>query len=82
MREGSAHRSADRRLSTLGRHLSGQSTSSAASRLPPMASEIAASAIAPSPTAGFHGGSVFAHVVQAPEDPILGVIIRFVAMDR
>lgn len=47
-----------------------------------MASEIADSAIAPSPTAGFHGGSVFAHVVQAPEDPILGVIIRFVAMDR
>lgn len=82
MREGAGCRSADRRLSTLQRHLSGHSPSFAAACLPPMASENSDGVIAPSPTAGFYGGSVFAHVVQAPEDPILGVIIRFVALDR
>ncbi|KAL0728284.1 hypothetical protein Bca4012_024377 [Brassica carinata] len=30
-----------------------------------------------SPTSGVTGGSVFAHLVQAPEDPILGVTIAY-----
>ncbi|URD98534.1 Aspartate aminotransferase [Musa troglodytarum] len=33
--------------------------------------------IAPSPAAGLYGGSVFANVVQAPEDPILGVTVAY-----
>ncbi|CAL9755288.1 unnamed protein product [Musa acuminata subsp. burmannicoides] len=33
--------------------------------------------IAPSPAAGNYGGSVFANVVQAPEDPILGVTVAY-----
>ncbi|CAL9072974.1 aspartate aminotransferase, cytoplasmic-like [Musa acuminata AAA Group] len=33
--------------------------------------------IAPSPAAGIYGGSVFANVVQAPEDPILGVTVAY-----
>ncbi|CAL9050435.1 unnamed protein product [Musa banksii] len=33
--------------------------------------------IAPSPGAGIYGGSVFANVVQAPEDPILGVTVAY-----
>ncbi|XP_073108856.1 aspartate aminotransferase, cytoplasmic isoform X2 [Elaeis guineensis] len=77
VRDSTGYRSADRRLSTLGRHLGALSPSSAASRLPPMASENPTGTIAPSPTAGFYGGSVFAHVVQAPEDPILGVTVAY-----
>ncbi|KAG1346722.1 putative Aspartate aminotransferase 3, chloroplastic [Cocos nucifera] len=77
VRESTGYRSADRRLSTLRRHLGGSSPSSAASRHPPMASESSTGAIASSPTAGFYGGSVFAHVVQAPEDPILGVTVAY-----
>lgn len=53
-----------RRLAALARHLGVGDTSLVPSR---------GEAINPSPTAGFHGGSVFANVAQAPEDPILGV---------
>uniref|UniRef100_A0A7N0V5X0 Aspartate aminotransferase n=1 Tax=Kalanchoe fedtschenkoi TaxID=63787 RepID=A0A7N0V5X0_KALFE len=53
---------ADRRLATLARHLES----------PPQGSE---SSIFASPTAA--GNSVFAHVVQAPEDPILGVTVAY-----
>ncbi|URD98880.1 hypothetical protein MUK42_34900 [Musa troglodytarum] len=41
--------------------------------LNPMASRTLVEAVAPSPTAGSHGESALAHVVQAREDPILGV---------
>lgn len=57
----------DRRISALARHLVGDSASSMASQNPNDQT------IAPSPTAAFHGDSVFANIVQAPEDPILGV---------
>lgn len=59
---------ADRRLSALARHLDGSSASST------MDSHNYNHAISASATSGSgFGGSVFAHVVQAPEDPILGV---------
>lgn len=50
----------DRRLNTLARHLG---------EIPDQ--NQMASNISPSPTAS--SDSVFAHIVQAPEDPILGV---------
>lgn len=56
----------DRRLSALVRHLAGSS--------PELDSQ---SFVSASPTAGFHGNSVFSHVVQAPEDPILGVTVAY-----
>ncbi|PKA61047.1 Aspartate aminotransferase, cytoplasmic [Apostasia shenzhenica] len=60
-----------RRLSTLGRHLSGH--------FPAMASENPNFTISPSPTAGTYGSaaSVFACIAQAPEDPILGVTVAY-----
>ncbi|KAG6484947.1 hypothetical protein ZIOFF_053472 [Zingiber officinale] len=57
-----------RRLATLARHLSVGDTSLISSR---------GEAIDTAPTAGFHGGSVFANVAQAPEDPILGVTVAY-----
>ncbi|KAK6129735.1 hypothetical protein DH2020_036536 [Rehmannia glutinosa] len=56
---------ADRRLSALVRHLEGHSMDSANH------------SIAAAPTSGSTGAriSVFDHVVRAPEDPILGVIL-------
>ena len=57
---------ADRRLSALARHLEGSSPSSTMDTN---------HTISASATSGSDfGGSVFAHVVQAPEDPILGVL--------
>ncbi|KAG9456149.1 hypothetical protein H6P81_000657 [Aristolochia fimbriata] len=61
--------STDRRLSALTRHLVGDSALSSSS--------MASSQVAPSPTAAGFGGSVFANVVQAPEDPILGVTVAY-----
>ncbi|KAK8948932.1 Aspartate aminotransferase, cytoplasmic [Platanthera zijinensis] len=63
--------SAERRLSTLSHHLTGHSAS--------MASEIPISALSPSATAGSYGGvsSVFVNILQAPEDPILGVTVAY-----
>lgn len=55
----------DRRINALVRHLV-ESSSSA------MADSLSAS-----PTSSLHTDSVFAHVVRAPEDPILGVISLF-----
>ncbi|XP_074576689.1 aspartate aminotransferase, cytoplasmic [Curcuma longa] len=57
-----------RRLATLARHLGVGDTSLESSR---------GEVINPAPTAGFHGGSVFANVAQAPEDPILGVTVAY-----
>lgn len=60
----------DRRLSALLRHFQGNTTPPP----PPMDSQ----GISASPTAGgFHGDSVFANIVQAPEDPILGVTVAY-----
>ncbi|PSR91250.1 Aspartate aminotransferase [Actinidia chinensis var. chinensis] len=59
----------DRRLNSLLRHID---PSIASSSLSSMDSQISAS-----PTSGFHGDSVFAHVVQAPEDSILGVTVAY-----
>ncbi|XP_075487565.1 aspartate aminotransferase 3, chloroplastic-like [Primulina tabacum] len=58
---------ADRRLTTLARHLESSTMDSANQ------------SIDVSPTSGFSGGqnSVFHHVVQAPEDPILGVTVAY-----
>ncbi|KAI0522949.1 hypothetical protein KFK09_005338 [Dendrobium nobile] len=63
--------SANRRLSKLAHHLTGHS--------PAMASESHSSALSPSPTAGSYGAaaSVFAGILQAPEDPILGVTVAY-----
>ncbi|GLU01429.1 hypothetical protein SLE2022_187360 [Rubroshorea leprosula] len=56
----------DRRLSALVRHLTGSSL------------EIdSQSILSASPTSGFHGDSVFSHIVRAPEDPILGVTVAY-----
>ena len=52
----------DRRINALVRHLVEPSSSA-------MADSISAS-----PTSSLNTDSVFAHVVRAPEDPILGVI--------
>ncbi|PPS08592.1 hypothetical protein GOBAR_AA12072 [Gossypium barbadense] len=60
----SSSSSADRRLNALVRHLA----------TPSMVSQ---TAVAFSPTSGFHGDSVFSHVVRAPEDPILGVTVAY-----
>ncbi|KAF5748248.1 Aspartate aminotransferase 3 [Tripterygium wilfordii] len=54
----------DRRISALARHLSGASSSPAMD-------------ISASPTSSSRGNSVFNHLVQAPEDPILGVTVAF-----
>ncbi|KAB2019887.1 hypothetical protein ES319_D07G027200v1 [Gossypium barbadense] len=60
----SSSSSADRRLNALVRHLA-------------TASMVSQTAVAFSPTSGFHGDSVFSHVVRAPEDPILGVTVAY-----
>ncbi|KAI5669324.1 hypothetical protein M9H77_19177 [Catharanthus roseus] len=57
--------STDRRISVLAGHLEGSSSSS------PMES----TSVSVSPTSA--SGSVFSHVVQAPEDPILGVTVAY-----
>ncbi|XP_010254083.1 PREDICTED: aspartate aminotransferase, cytoplasmic-like [Nelumbo nucifera] len=62
----------DRRLSALVRHL-GVGDHSASS----MESQDPNPAISPSATAAFSGDSVFANIVQAPEDPILGVTVAY-----
>ncbi|XP_072990438.1 aspartate aminotransferase, cytoplasmic [Typha latifolia] len=73
--------SSGRRLNTLIRHLGGDSSSASNfayfEASPPMASQNPSDLIAPSPAAGSYGGSVFAAVVQAPEDPILGVTVAY-----
>lgn len=51
---------ADRRLSALARHLEGSTAA-------------VGMVVSASPTSGFNGDSVFAHVARGPEDPILGV---------
>ncbi|KAF3446440.1 hypothetical protein FNV43_RR11619 [Rhamnella rubrinervis] len=61
----SSSSSADRRLSALVRHLGVEDSTSAMSD------------ISANPTSAFNGDSVFAHVVQAPEDPILGVTVAY-----
>ncbi|XP_010532471.1 PREDICTED: aspartate aminotransferase 3, chloroplastic [Tarenaya hassleriana] len=66
--EFSSSSSSDRRIGTLLRHLVGGSESLA---MDPRSS------VAASPTSGIAGGSVFAHLVQAPEDPILGVTVAY-----
>lgn len=61
----------DRRLKALARHLVDSSP------VPVMDShsQNPNDTVSPSPTSSaFHAGSVFAHIVRAPEDPILGVI--------
>ncbi|XP_010110107.2 aspartate aminotransferase 3, chloroplastic [Morus notabilis] len=55
----------DRRLNTLVRHLLVENSSSVMD------------SISASPTSAFHGDSVFAHIVRAPEDPILGVTVAY-----
>ena len=57
----SSSSSSDRRIGALLRHLNSGSDSDNLSSL------------YASPTSGGTGGSVFSHLVQAPEDPILGV---------
>jgi hypothetical protein len=56
----------DRRLSALARHLVDAS--------PAMDSQNPNDTVSASPTSGVQADSVFAHVVRAPEDPILGVL--------
>ncbi|KAJ8637561.1 hypothetical protein MRB53_011828 [Persea americana] len=68
----------NRRISALARHLlshpaSSSSSSSSMASLNPNDDQM----ISSSPTAAFHGDSVFANVVQAPEDPILGVTVAY-----
>ncbi|XXG55857.1 hypothetical protein AAC387_Pa03g3424 [Persea americana] len=66
----------NRRISALARHLlshSASSSSSSMASLNPNDDQM----ISSSPTAAFHGDSVFANVVQAPEDPILGVTVAY-----
>ncbi|XP_021894948.1 aspartate aminotransferase, cytoplasmic [Carica papaya] len=58
----------DRRLSTLSRHLSNDSSPSVID---------SQGTLTASRTAAFHRDSVFAHLVRAPEDPILGVTIAY-----
>ncbi|KAE8056592.1 hypothetical protein FH972_013348 [Carpinus fangiana] len=59
----------DRRLNALARHLVDAS--------PAMDSQNPNYTVSASPTSGFHADSVFAHVVRAPEDPILGVTVAY-----
>ncbi|XP_057957379.1 aspartate aminotransferase, cytoplasmic-like [Malania oleifera] len=59
-----------RRLSALARHLEGSPASSMASQNPNQT-------ISASLTSGYYGDSVFAHLVRAPEDPILGVTVAY-----
>ncbi|XP_031282510.1 aspartate aminotransferase, cytoplasmic-like isoform X2 [Pistacia vera] len=64
---GQASSPTDRRLNALLRHLSSSSSSA-------MDTD---NSISPSPTSAFQHDSVFSHVVQAPEDPILGVTVAY-----
>ncbi|XP_044463926.1 aspartate aminotransferase, cytoplasmic [Mangifera indica] len=61
---GYASSAADRRLNALLRHLSSSAMDTHNS-------------VSPSPTSSFQYDSVFSHVVQAPEDPILGVTVAY-----
>lgn len=65
----SASSSTDRRIWVLASHLTGGSSS--------VSSMESASTISASPTAAASGGSVFSNIVQAPEDPILGVTVAY-----
>ncbi|ESQ41111.1 hypothetical protein EUTSA_v10013515mg [Eutrema salsugineum] len=58
----------DRRIGALLRHLTAGTDFPITDRL---------SSVFASPTSGVTGGSVFAHLVQAPEDPILGVTVAY-----
>ena len=67
----SSSSASDRRLKTLARHFVDSSP------VPVMDShsQNPNDTVSPSPTSSaFHADSVFAHLVRAPEDPILGVI--------
>lgn len=55
----------DRRINALVRHIAGENSISAMD------------SISASPTSASNGNSVFAHLVRAPEDPILGVFSPF-----
>ncbi|XP_074317503.1 aspartate aminotransferase, cytoplasmic [Silene latifolia] len=57
---------AGRRLSTLARHLEVSTMESSDNQ-----------GVYPSITSGFHANSAFAHLVKAPEDPILGVTVAY-----
>lgn len=61
---------AERRLNSLVRHLNGDLSAS-------IMDSQSNNSISASPTSASHGDSVFAHVVRAPEDPILGVNVWF-----
>ncbi|GJM93060.1 hypothetical protein PR202_ga09584 [Eleusine coracana subsp. coracana] len=65
--------SADRRLSTLVRHL----LPSSPRRTAAAAAEDSSATLESSPTMASQGCSVFAGLAQAPEDPILGVTVAF-----
>ncbi|KAJ3695732.1 hypothetical protein LUZ60_001109 [Juncus effusus] len=69
--------SSERRLSTLVRHLSDHYSSSSSVSCPASQSESSPGGIFTAAMAGFGGGSVFASVAQAPEDPILGVTVAY-----
>lgn len=58
--------STDRRIAILARHIEAPSSAS---------SSMDSGSLYPSPTSA--AGSVFSHVVQAPEDPILGVTVAY-----
>ncbi|CAN6839046.1 unnamed protein product [Brassica oleracea] len=58
----------DRRVGALLRHLTAGTDSPSTDRL---------SSVIASPTSEVSSGSVFAHLVQAPEDPILGMTIAY-----
>jgi len=76
VREGST--SSERRLSTLVRHLLPSDRASVSSENSPVSSCTSHSeGISVAAMAGFEGGSVFASVTQAPEDPILGVTVAY-----
>lgn len=61
---------AERRLNSLVRHLNGDLSAS-------IMDSQSNNSISASPTSASHGDSVFAHVVRAPEDPILGVTVAY-----
>ncbi|XP_047327976.1 aspartate aminotransferase, cytoplasmic-like [Impatiens glandulifera] len=65
-----AHSSAiDRRINSLLKHLDPSSSSQSAAA--------AMDSLSASPTSSFQSNSVFSHVDQAPEDPILGVTVAY-----
>ena len=69
----SSSSASDRRLKALARHFVDSSPVPAA--VMDSHSQNPNDTVSPSPTSSaFHADSVFAHLVRAPEDPILGVI--------